>query len=476
MAGLFRCRRTVCVRYISAVVAMPMFRLRDALVFVVAIAALILPFALWAQQQCYEYRPSSGVAWYPTPDGATEESADTVTASCNPGPCACGSGAAVYPRNNPSVTGVSEPIGSGSGFQSRITLTWTSDQGGSMSRECVIGMTRRGVDCPIADCSTYDGPGAHGFYKFGDRSSLSEEMCHSGSNCVATRASMQCSGDADCIASYTISSRIACGSGEPTQEEDLNKGEGEACVGDFCTSEPGDKSCGFYNDNYVCLDRTPKDGCQALADGSRICAQQAPTPPVPDNGTPGVPAGPDDELQTQQGDTVTNYHYYSAGTVGGSARDPGPGPNPAAPVDGEGDEGAGSGLHCDPSTDEFCSEEGAYGEGDDPRSGWQCWADGAGLSSAVSACFAAAGQGLWNTLVAESSLLQVATDTAAAFTAGSGVCPSGDVSLDWIGLSVDFWEVPCQFLDQFASFMGPLFLLMWSLIGLRILLTIPGGE
>lgn len=452
MAGLFRCGGAVRIRDVSTLVVM---------------AALLLPFGVHAQEQCTQYVAviggSQNFIEVTEAVGETEEAA-----------CAAIATAWEYPEDALRTFEIRNARRTGN-LTCRVEV-WAIPKNSDpefLNAQPSITLQSRLGDCPGCDEASV----GKRFFKQYSYGSPPSDTCSDG--CAATRsASVDACIGGTCVTEFTVTSEQCSigGGGDPGPI--VEEGEGEVCVGEFCTSNPGKEACGFVNDNYVCVGRTPADGCQALADGSRVCGDRAPTPPVPDNGTPGVPASPDGQIQTVQGDTITTtYNYYGAGTVGGSARDPGPGANPAGPGDGDGGEGS-DGLHCDPESDPGCSEdgEGGTGEGEDPRNGWQCWADGAGLSDAVADCFASAGQGLWNTLVAESSLLQVATDTAAAFTAGSGVCPSGDVSLDWIGLSVDFWEVPCQFLDQFASFMGPLFLLMWSLIGLRILLTIPGGE
>lgn len=122
---------------------------------------------------------------------------------------------------------------------------------------------------------------------------------------------------------------------------------GEACIGNdpsFCSAGPGDNdqpdsNCGFLNDSFVCLDRIEDDGCAVATDGSRACGPDAPTPPVPDNGTPGDPADPDVTIEiNNEGDRIVNW--FSGGTSAGSARDPGTsGDNP---YDGNDD---GSGLN-----------------------------------------------------------------------------------------------------------------------------------
>jgi len=129
---------------------------------------------------------------------------------------------------------------------------------------------------------------------------------------------------------------------------------------EYC-SGPYGENCGYVNDQFTCLGRTDSDECWVMTDGSRMCGSNAPMPPVPDNGTAGVPATPDDTVQASGGDTINNvYNFYNSTTVTGSSRPVGDsGANPNRPSsgdpatgagDGEGEETAGSasgGTTCD---------------------------------------------------------------------------------------------------------------------------------
>lgn len=131
----------------------------------------------------------------------------------------------------------------------------------------------------------------------------------------------------------------------------------------WCEGIDNKKNCGFANDKYVCLDSLQPDKCFAMADGSRLCVEGAPTPPVPDNGTPGVKATPDGNMQTCTGaGSCTQHNYYNSTTSTGSSRDPGTGSNsdgsgtvgpggvPGGTGAGTDEEGAGTasgGLTCD---------------------------------------------------------------------------------------------------------------------------------
>jgi len=137
----------------------------------------------------------------------------------------------------------------------------------------------------------------------------------------------------------------------------------------YCSSDAYGENCGYVNNKFVCLGKTDKDECWVNDDGSRICAEGAPTPPVPDSGTRGVKATPTDTVKAKGKDGTENvYNYYNTTVVSGSAAPAGTsGANPnrtdstnpstaATPVaiqgDGTGtgeggsDESAGGGADC----------------------------------------------------------------------------------------------------------------------------------
>lgn len=263
--------------------------------------------------------------------------------------------------------------------------------------------------------------------------------------------------------------------GEPSDtpgEECVDVGDGEYCA----SSSGGDGQCGYMNDTYVCLDRIRPDECKPLADGSRVCGGQASgTPPVPDNGTPGQPATPDGQLTSTPSNTngtptgVTNtYNYYSSGTVAGSARDPGTtgagpdGGSPHQPSHGDAD-GDGQGD---------CNQvSGGCGDGQDIESNGPCYAEGEGALGVLEACGTAAFDEL-RTQVTGSDFYVLVTGLADSVPSG-GACPSAGFSA--FGEDYDFGEVACDFVEGAGSVLSVMFYLLWSLIGLRILMGAFGG-
>ena len=127
--------------------------------------------------------------------------------------------------------------------------------------------------------------------------------------------------------------------------------------------QPDSNNCGYFDDDYVCLDAIGDDECWVDPDGSRLCADSAPSPPVPDNGTPGVPATPEDTI-AHGGEETEEYDHFTPEQGAGSARDPGDsGANPANPDSGSPAGGTGSGpggggsggTGVDPTADDSAS-------------------------------------------------------------------------------------------------------------------------
>ena len=95
---------------------------------------------------------------------------------------------------------------------------------------------------------------------------------------------------------------------------------GQNCVqsnGDTLCFDPVDSNCGVFNGELICLDDIPVNDCVTALDGGVYCGQSSPTPPVPDNGVPGVSADPDNQI-TVAGD-APDVDYYSGGTVADSS-------------------------------------------------------------------------------------------------------------------------------------------------------------
>lgn len=108
-----------------------------------------------------------------------------------------------------------------------------------------------------------------------------------------------------------------CGGSDPSGNE--TQGQASACISaggnTFCT-EPNlaDQNCGYYNDDYLCLDAVPPGDCIFFGNGDMACSTSATSPPAPDDGvTPGTVATPDSTINLN-GNTT---NIYNSGTVQG---------------------------------------------------------------------------------------------------------------------------------------------------------------
>lgn len=291
--------------------------------------------------------------------------------------------------------------------------------------------------------------------------------------CKATAGSSVCGGPAggpmSCATTVSWTTDMSCSTSEPPSPPMPPDAEGEgpedgvppeSCTsvgdGEYCKSGAGDGDCGYMNDTFICLGNVKENECRALGDGGRVCGPGAnTTPPVPDNGTPGQMAEPDGQLTETPSSgpnagTTIIYNYFSSGTVGGSARDPGAdgaasnggSPNGGGNGDGEGD-GEGS---C---VGETCGE------------GVPTLADVGTMSEAFT--------GFWEDLQ-EVPVVSAAATVAPAF--GSGSCPSWADSFSLFGqtISMDFSFI-CTTWDNVAPVVSIVALVLWGLLAFRVLFS-----
>lgn len=247
--------------------------------------------------------------------------------------------------------------------------------------------------------------------------------------------------------------------------------------GEYCMSNSGDGNCGYLNDKYVCPGKVRDDECIVAADGSRLCGSAVgTTPPAPDNGTPGQVAEPDGQITIINEGGVTNvFNYYGSSTVAGSSRDPGTtgasvgasGGSPNAPTPGDAD---GNGQQ---DCEEVSGGCGPHDSEPDEENANGCFSAGDSWQSVAAACGVAAIDEA-DEVMRESALYTFFADLYQSVPVG-GSCPSASFSA-W-GDSYDFGEVACDLVDSTQGTLSLLFLLLWSFVGLRILIgTFAGGE
>jgi hypothetical protein len=151
-------------------------------------------------------------------------------------------------------------------------------------------------------------------------------------NAVAWSPAIDLPGGPD-VLSYPVRAQItgeSCATpvetvAESTPTDDAVGDDEESCRtskngSEYCYSDQYGENCGYFNDKFVCLGKTDQDECWVNDDGSRYCAEGAPSPPRPDNGTRGSAATPDDSIQgTGKEGEQHAYDYYDATTSAGSS-------------------------------------------------------------------------------------------------------------------------------------------------------------
>lgn len=238
---------------------------------------------------------------------------------------------------------------------------------------------------------------------------------------------------------------------QSTSQETLPDGTKGVCIGDKCVSETK-RNCGYVNNSYRCItdsQLTPENPCVQTQSGGVFCISSAPTPPAPNNGTEGQKANSDANfgLNTKSNGTGTGQtvNYYNSGTVGGDSGNPG--------GDGQGD-GDGE-EQAEPCGDEAkpCKITG------DPTEGNLKGYSAPTITASTSAFMAAVQQ----------APLFAAANNLTAINAGPGTCPPLDMNLPLLGQVGT--GIHCELTQENSSAFAAVFLLIYSLIGIRIVMS-----
>lgn len=257
--------------------------------------------------------------------------------------------------------------------------------------------------------------------------------------------------------------------GQQQQNASPQTQAGSNCVtgsgGTFCSEDQSGKNCGTFNGDEVCPGSLPPGTCVSYASGGVACTQavgasSVPSPPGPDNGTPGHPASPTGQVQapvTTNGVTTqvtTNYYdsttvntstggiasssgglnvgnggSFGSGTVGGNGS--GSGPSAA-----DGDCGA-SGVSCDPGLPTLPDQSSILESSQTYMTGL-------------------------------SSVPIVAAVSGIAASVPVGQCPTGQFSIYGSVYTID---AQCVLWDSVKGIVQLCMLAVWTLVGVRILMS-----
>ncbi len=215
--------------------------------------------------------------------------------------------------------------------QDNVTVLVTSSNGG-ITRQNLTSTAE--TSCPSNDPDPCDlTKTGDTFWKEGTTmSDIPSRICDGPSNCIAKRDVTGICMGSFCASNYTISAEQCPEGPEPpalpadtTSSGDPGASDPERCIGDYCTGSKG-THCGYYNDEFLCLNKTPKDGCQRTADGALLCDADASTPPAPSTDTDrqvkATPDGTVDANYSNAAGTASNnatYNYYTSGTAAAAA-------------------------------------------------------------------------------------------------------------------------------------------------------------
>lgn len=425
------------------------------LALLVFVTAACLANRADAQETCYEYRagrtnsPDGYTGWFKSPQAA-------CAAAALPGPTqVCVGGGTwhyeytyagiAYPPSVPPW-GVCE-------FERRqVQDTGTCPLSGDVVRVQEELQRRETTDCTPGECnSSHPDVGQ----EFVVTTMVPPMACNPITQCLMRRGPGVCI-DGSCIFTVTHTSESCASVNDPPLE---NGPRGEKCIeggdNEWCMSEQGKKNCGFLNGNFTCLSSVEPDGCDVFPDGSRVCGPVAPTPPAPDNGTPGVPAEPDKELQvTHVNNQTTTVNYYNSTTVNNSARDPGTsGDNP---FDGR-DDGSGTG--------------GGEGDDENPAEGYcppgQTCDEAGGNGEFGEVCTFAECAEAFLARIQSAPIVEAVLGVGVAMP--TGACPNWTLS----AFSEDYsLSGPmCDIFEDIAPMLSAMFLIIWGWIATRIVLS-----
>lgn len=284
--------------------------------------------------------------------------------------------------------------------------------------------------------------------------------CHALSGCKVEVSQTTSMGSGATVYTWTHTDD-PCDEGDEAAGGDEEPGESCATSGsdEFC-AQPNEENCGYFNDDFVCFNSIEEDGCSVFSDGGRVCGSDAPMPPVPDNGTPGQPATPDQVVNVTTGSTTNTFNYYNSSTVGGSSRDPGTsGDNPYdGDDDGSGEDdgdGGGEGDGGNGTDDDGCAEEDGC-TGTLPAIGdTECESFGA-----CATAFYARVQG--------APLIESVANVGDSFPSGS--CPA--VNITMFGETSSLSEPMCDmWADTVAPIISVIMLVLFAWVATRVVLS-----
>lgn len=265
-----------------------------------------------------------------------------------------------------------------------------------------------------------------------------------------------CSAVVGAPSAYTCTSYYQTdGSPGTSDTPDITPGNSD-CNGSACASKT---NCGSFDGKYVCLGNSPSPGqCTFSSGGDGFCTVDpsstapygSPSPPAPDNGTPGQTAPPDATFGgagAGAGGGGTTVNAYGPGSTSGSSTGGGPatgssvGSGPGAPASAS----SSGGLTCG-TIDKPCEID--WGKFTAP--------DAPAVASTVS---------VENSITSGLTGLDLYSKLQSLAFPSGGAPPSA--SFQAFGQTYTF-EVPQPVLDSVVPVLQSVMLAVWALVAIRL--------
>jgi len=251
---------------------------------------------------------------------------------------------------------------------------------------------------------------------------------------------------------------------------------------DKFVESPSGEGCGWVNGKYACYKALQPNKCWVNNDGSRLCAEGAPTPPKPLNADATAPAAPNSTYEVCTGaNTCNSYQYFNAATNSAAGQ-------PSSNTGDTENEGPGTGTVGTGPGDS--TGDGAGGDSGTGTSGGATWCDTPPTCDGDPVACAQLVQ-QWRTMcpeeITEAEALEAMGATAGEidgtdfFKSGgdasswssagpitAGSCPAPvNVSIMGQSLSLDIWQRGCDMALLFAPFVMVMAYLMGAVLLFR---------
>lgn len=233
------------------------------------------------------------------------------------------------------------------GLTAQFNFCWPAD---AVDADCpvegqVIGVDGEGEPACVDPAPECDGSvTGQDFWRPVFSASDTGDICHESSHCKLSAVNVQDLNGSDNALVRFLGTADDCASEPEVPITAAN--QATQCIaagGDtWCTTpDLADENCGYFNEEFLCLDAVPEGNCVFYGNGDMACGSTATSPPAPDDGvTPGDKATPDSTITNNTNDidifnntTVAGSSGATSGSGGGPGGSSGDGPPEALEIE-----------------------------------------------------------------------------------------------------------------------------------------------